>query len=682
MATSATALITKSTTGGTLAPSTASPLDEILAKPDEITPAKIDAVTTFLENGPNNPGISEKFSKLFATISQDDLKKKCFASLLNACVQFYRKTSAAEFKLLPLKEAHYQLQKLLLNTPELSSVFLDDPLQRACYDLNLEEVKRLLSTSDMLDSHRDLFSPLQIILMMRDVENGKRQDFVIGRKIAIATELINAGADLRLGTVDQITDETPMPRVIKSQDGVSYHPYFEIARLDCRDLLELYQSKGGTVLGIDQIPPVLLSGTVRFEIAPGVYSHVHTPLNRVNAQTAGVSRLWRYLTESREVYEANLNSLKTVFGEAYVEKNLAARTTDTYSRVLPAVHPDRIELLALKSQYRTFLEPILQKVRQHHGSLKPVTDSEVFSGAIEELRAIKAAYDEIRRKEDFVTLFDVAFSDRQIYGPADNLERKVQEIETWVTNQAPNNEALKGVKTLSLEGKTLEHLPEKIATYFPYLQTINLSGNFLKSIPAKWPNTLKSCNVSHNLIAEFPEEFTAPELEYLYFAHNCLETYPERLATLRLKELHFSHNRLRALPLHLQYMNRITRIQEDGTEVVVEEGSQPLTILDLSHNEISTLPPRGFVWPRSITSLLLGNNRFDSSVLTTQFPENCTDVFLHGNQITEIPEQHGLPTKLKWIRLDGNPINPMPTIIPSRSEVTIVTEAPAGAHGT
>jgi leucine-rich repeat kinase 1 len=172
----------------------------------------------------------------------------------------------------------------------------------------------------------------------------------------------------------------------------------------------------------------------------------------------------------------------------------------------------------------------------------------------------------------------------------------------------------------------------------PQLTNVQLSYNLLNHLPGdpddpsaqtstglpadiKWVcEKLKRLDLSHNRLHSLPDTFTdLRRLNVLMLSHNSLKELPPSCSwgCINLVQLDCTMNQLTDLPigcannwmhslerLHLAH-NRFSQISRNITELT------HLTVLDLSHNHISSLPPTSWWSVSRLMKLQLNHNRLE-----------------------------------------------------------------------
>lgn len=207
-----------------------------------------------------------------------------------------------------------------------------------------------------------------------------------------------------------------------------------------------------------------------------------------------------------------------------------------------------------------------------------------------------------------------------------------------------NRFELSKVSYLNLSRCELRALPPELFRYFTGLESLNLSKNFLETLPEEIGllSELKELCLSDNDLKLLPSGIGKLSfLTHLECNSNVLESMPDEICELnRLKTLHLCCNRLQQLPQNLGNL-------------------QKLKSLSLERNCLTVLPP-------SIGSLrcLLGLYLCDNSLVS--LPESICELqalkhlSLQCNQLMVLPENIGKMTSLQLLGLDDNQIIQFP----------------------
>ena len=149
----------------------------------------------------------------------------------------------------------------------------------------------------------------------------------------------------------------------------------------------------------------------------------------------------------------------------------------------------------------------------------------------------------------------------------------------------------------------------------------------------------------------------------------------KRAAREKATELNLSHNQLTTLPSEITELTRLTRFDLSGNQLT----ALPLEIteltclteLDLSDNQLTALPPE-ISKLTNLTTLYLWRNQ-----LTNLPPEigeltNLKTLDIWGNKLTALPPEIGELTNLTKINLRDNQLHIPPEILAKRHEPAII----------
>ena len=211
------------------------------------------------------------------------------------------------------------------------------------------------------------------------------------------------------------------------------------------------------------------------------------------------------------------------------------------------------------------------------------------------------------------------------------------------------------LRILDISFNAIEALPEQISE-LANLKVLNFEHNKVKRIP-KLPSGLETLIVSENLVEEtVPSEFTGslklicydnsfreiPEYkcicdEYL-FGYNSLtqihvSRFYEHVATIDL-----SFSNIETVPAELFKLGKLRRLFLQANkikEIPPEFTSSAITLLDISHNEISVIPK----FPSVLETLYASYNKIED---INNLCEGC--ILLHtvdlcGNRLKRIPKR-------------------------------------------
>ena len=235
------------------------------------------------------------------------------------------------------------------------------------------------------------------------------------------------------------------------------------------------------------------------------------------------------------------------------------------------------------------------------------------------------------------------------WGRCENLRQLKIVIQNIFSKPILSGDSMRGLeklKSLSLKGNRLESLPENVFSHLSNLEILNLERNELTDLTDLYLTGLT-------------------RLTYLGVARNLIvELTPNTFNELKqLKNLDLSYNRI---------------------EIISEktfENCKSLTKLDLSKNRIFTLNPNQFQENNKLRAINLSNNKitninnntftnntslrrinlFKNSILASNDElfrglQEIEEVNLGFNKLKEFPIKHAIPTTLKLLDLNGNPM--------------------------
>ncbi len=235
---------------------------------------------------------------------------------------------------------------------------------------------------------------------------------------------------------------------------------------------------------------------------------------------------------------------------------------------------------------------------------------------------------------------------------------------------------------LGVAGNQLTALPPELGQ-LTQIVGLGVAGNRLTALPPELGqlSRLKALDAQDNLLTSLPSLAGLEQLRYLNLSGNQLTNVPPELPQLRhLSRLDLSDNRLMALPPgsftqprslssktnpFLQTLVQMAQQWEQGIPYV-----SPLTMLDLSGNRLTTLPPE--LARLRLNLLDLSDNqltslppeigrirppRLPNALLGTQ-PRMTLD--LSGNQLTDLPDALFQLNQLQELNLGGNPLGTVP----------------------
>lgn len=223
----------------------------------------------------------------------------------------------------------------------------------------------------------------------------------------------------------------------------------------------------------------------------------------------------------------------------------------------------------------------------------------------------------------------------------------------------PALQALKHLKKLQLMGDGFHVFPEVITSDYLKLEYLDLSINFINSVPDNFGNLveLDTLILSHNGIESLPTSFgNLKEVKYLDLFGLKLTSLPESFGNLsKLNYLILGHNYLTNLPESFGNLKNLERLDGPILSQSVPNSFSNLSnlkICDLWVEHGTAVLPEDFGRLTSLVSLTL---RGDYKRLPDSFTNLANLEILQiagGTGISEIPAQIGDLLNLKHLKLD------------------------------
>lgn len=221
---------------------------------------------------------------------------------------------------------------------------------------------------------------------------------------------------------------------------------------------------------------------------------------------------------------------------------------------------------------------------------------------------------------------------------------------------------------LLLADNHLSTIPERLASTFPNLISLDLHGNKLVLLPdntEQWVN-LTSLNLSRNGFTLIPSSLSQLSLVELFLSHNQITSFFKTPGTTHffseLGLLDLSHNKL-------------TELSSDINQL------QKLRKLNLGYNQISSLHESFLGWPL-LEELDLSNNRltqvpfFPSDVKefgSAKFPKLIT-LNLQNNKLSSIDfKPESKLSELKQLMLSNNLLNSTGQVLHNLPQLIVLT---------
>ena len=258
------------------------------------------------------------------------------------------------------------------------------------------------------------------------------------------------------------------------------------------------------------------------------------------------------------------------------------------------------------------------------------------------------------------------------------------EHSSFLAVEAGGLSGLPNLEDLNLGGNYLRSLPSGELCNLPRLRTLNVSGNEIASLSqlglgggrgGECMERLQVLDLSHNEISELKggeAAIRSDSLMELVLSSNYIsEVHEAALAGLsRLELLDLSDNQLTSLPERLFRGNGDLLVLSLANNSVAKldasafDRSHKLEVLDLSGNEL-TAESLHFAHLRSLTEIGLSRNRIAGRVQADKaFPRSLEALRVDNNMAAELKGLDGLPN-LKELDASGNRMAAVPETLPA-----------------
>ncbi|OJJ21674.1 hypothetical protein BKI52_14295 [marine bacterium AO1-C] len=228
----------------------------------------------------------------------------------------------------------------------------------------------------------------------------------------------------------------------------------------------------------------------------------------------------------------------------------------------------------------------------------------------------------------------------------------------------PNNiGTLSELVRLDFTNNQIRSLPDSIIQ-LP-LMTLILNENQLKTLPEKFGNfdELMWLSVSHNKLVSLPEDIGRLEnLTKLKLNSNQLKQLPGSIGKLQeLSLLQISDNQLNVLPDSFGSLGRLKEFfleKNQFTEIPPQlHDLKNIRTISLSQNPIEHISPDIFYHPTLTYAIFnrCGLKKIDFS--SHKNASNITHLYLMNNELESIPASIQSLTKLRFLKLRGNPLD-------------------------
>ncbi|XP_038664464.1 carboxypeptidase N subunit 2-like [Scyliorhinus canicula] len=228
-----------------------------------------------------------------------------------------------------------------------------------------------------------------------------------------------------------------------------------------------------------------------------------------------------------------------------------------------------------------------------------------------------------------------------------------------------------GTETLFLDGNSLISIPHNAFGNLGNLSYLGLSSNRLHLQNYRFEPLLKlqALDLSANHLSELGEVLLAnlSNLTWLNLANNKLGRFPPVTSLTKLTYLDLSNNEFAVLQetfTHLPQLDTLF-LKSNQLKILPETGFDQLfrlDVLDLSNNDLCSLPSRFFNNHRNLTDLRLDSNKLRNLAATSfSHLHNLQYLTMSGNSIINFPPQlFASLTKLLKLDLSNNSLTFLP----------------------
>jgi len=228
-----------------------------------------------------------------------------------------------------------------------------------------------------------------------------------------------------------------------------------------------------------------------------------------------------------------------------------------------------------------------------------------------------------------------------------------------------------GLKTLLVlvltYGELNEITPQYIDSIISYtnLETIDLSFNQLKSIPQQILRipSLKSITAFHNQIVNI--NLSKCTSQYIDIGHNEITTFP-RLSNV-IQYLSIDVNRIREIPSSCNWLTKLSVSRNLLKQIDPSISFLRLKTMDLSHNEIESLPNLLSSAPR-LRQIDVSYNKL---ALIPELPLKTQEFYAQNNYLTAFPSNFQVLEKIKIADLSCNMISVIP-VLPNGIQTLVI----------
>ncbi|KAL1814881.1 hypothetical protein ACET3Z_017455 [Daucus carota] len=239
---------------------------------------------------------------------------------------------------------------------------------------------------------------------------------------------------------------------------------------------------------------------------------------------------------------------------------------------------------------------------------------------------------------------------------------------------------LSSLTKLDLHSNQLVELPDTIGDILS-LVSLNLRGNHLTSLPATFGRLvrLQDFDLSSNLLHFLPESIgSLVSLKTFNIETNNIEELPYTIAHCSsLKKLRADYNHLKALPEavgHLASLEVLTVRYNNISRLPTTMASlENLKELDISFNELGSMP-ESLCLATTLVKMDISNNFSDLQYLPRSIGnlKMLEELNMSNNQIRILPDSFSMLSKLRFLNVEGNPLEEPPRSVTDMGAQAIV----------
>ncbi|KAH0789655.1 protein phosphatase 2C [Histomonas meleagridis] len=261
-----------------------------------------------------------------------------------------------------------------------------------------------------------------------------------------------------------------------------------------------------------------------------------------------------------------------------------------------------------------------------------------------------------------------------------------------------SNIFLPNLEFLDISKNKLAILPN-LSFCTPKLRILNCSYNLLIQFPIL-PDCIREATFRNNEISIVPENFSYfAELRYIELCYNKVQYFPKLPSSISYFSAHnnhikemidgdtpklrkcYLHNNLLTVPPHFTVSEEISLSRNHLTSIDDFQFLDTITFIDISQNQIETLPEDIFLLPNLKYLIISANkiqklpntfsqsnlNKFDMSYnpildFSIEMPKSITHLYCSFCKLTQLPKNISECTELTELVIMGNNITNIPLI--------------------